>query len=186
MARLVVALILGLLPPPAGQPPATPLRAAPGDQAAAQAPGPPAPRPDLEIVFWYEERRPLDTFRYQVYDVARGEFTPAVEAWLAQLRARYPRYTAYVRAVDLSREAADTRNHKIGSVIIQEFLAVGTEHGYDFGGFVPGRPPRAPAATARRPPPVVPPPAFRTIRSTVPAAAALPFPTPLPYPRPHP
>src|SRR5262249_32781724 len=76
--------------------------AAPG-VGAREAPRP-SPLAALRIVFWYDRDRPLDTFRYRVYDLRKNEFTPEVERWLADVRARFPRFEAYTRDVILSRE----------------------------------------------------------------------------------
>ena len=82
---------------------------------------------DPRIVFWYDDQHPLDTFRYQVYRA--DQYTPAVDAWLVQVRDHFPHYRAYIRTVDPARAASDTRNHAIGQVILQEFMAIGNEHG---------------------------------------------------------
>lgn len=144
--------------------------------------GPPGPAADVRIVFWYDRSRPLDTFRYQVYDLGRGQYTPAVDDWLGLLHRDYPAYAAYARDFDLSRGPEDTRAHRTGAAIVREFLAVGLEHGYDFSGVPPGAgaPPialRALHALPRlrlAPAPNLQPPSF----------GQAPF--PIPYPRPHP
>ena len=59
---------------------------------------------DFKVVFWYRRADPLATFKYQVYDVRKGEYTPAVEAWIQNVQSKYPAYTAFTRDVDLSIE----------------------------------------------------------------------------------
>jgi hypothetical protein len=143
--------------------------------------------PDFKVVFWYDRRRPLDTFKYQVYDLRKSEFTPEVGRWLTLMKEKYPGYEAYAREVVLAREEGGTEKLKIGSAIIREFLVVGTEHGYDFGGYAgmgrfdprdtsqPSRPSRVPSMSRPNRLPASP---------YLPPAASSPF--PLPYPRPHP
>ena len=64
--------------------------AAPGSQATP--PGQPsdaANQTDFKVVVWYNRDRPLETFKYQIYDVRKGEYTPAVDAWLQLFAPRY-------------------------------------------------------------------------------------------------
>jgi hypothetical protein len=136
---------------------------------------------DLKIVFWYDRNRPLDTFHYQVYDLRAGEYTPEVDRWIGNVKARFPHYVAYARAIDLSRESGETEKLKTGSAIKNEFVAIGSSYGYPFGA-----PRSAPSA-------VVP---TRSVRPSRPfhlpvspstlSPQPTPFPTPFPYPRPHP
>lgn len=158
--RWLLCLLVGLLYP------ATPSRAA--DR----------PEPDLRLVVWYDRARPLETFRYQVYDLRRHEFTPKVGAWVARVRASYPRYEVDTRDVVLARERGDTEKLRIGSAVIREFLVLGTAHGYDFGGMTSGGavPPGVPTRPVRPLP-------RRPSHSTSPASPTGPF--PIPYPRPH-
>lgn len=170
MARLLLPLTLAMLPGPPAAPPGTPL----------------PPAPDVRIVFWFDRARPLDTFRYQAYDLARREYTPAVDAWLARLRKEYPGYAAYARDVDASRGQGDTRDHRIGHAILQEFLGVGLQHGYDFGGYLPGIGPSAPLFPSYRPSPALRPTPGRPGLPAGVSPAPTPFPVPFPFPRPHP
>ena len=59
---------------------------------------------DFRVVVWYRRDRPLETFKYQVYDVRKGQYTPAVDAWIQLLRTKYPAYDITIREVDLARE----------------------------------------------------------------------------------
>src|SRR5262249_54571446 len=52
-------------------------------------------RPDLAgidyvVLIWYRRDDPLGTFQYQSYDVRTGEYTPAVDDWLKEMREKYP------------------------------------------------------------------------------------------------
>lgn len=148
--------------------------------AASRAPT----SPELRIAYWYDRRRPLQTFRHQVYDLRRKEYTPEVDRWLALVRERYPGYEAYVRDVSLAKLRGDTENHKIGAAVVDEFLFVGVQHGYDFGP-VPGGPSRLGLSATGRP--GSPLQALPRVGSTQPLSSPMPpFPVPIPYPRPHP
>jgi hypothetical protein len=72
---------------------------------------------DFKVVVWYRRDDALGTFKYQVYDVRKGEYTPAVETWSREVRTKYPAYIVLVRDVDLSREKGETESLKVGSVI---------------------------------------------------------------------
>ena len=43
-------------------------------------------------MIWYRRDRPLETFKYQIYDVRKGQYTPAVDAWVQLLRTKYTTY----------------------------------------------------------------------------------------------
>src|SRR5690242_16769928 len=99
--------------------------------ARAQAPSrpagsvPPSPaRIDFKVVTWFRRDEPLATFKYQIYDVRKGEYTPAVDAWLELMRTKHPAYEVTVRNVDLAREKGQTEMLKVGSVIKRELAAV--------------------------------------------------------------
>ncbi len=87
-------------------------------QSAQRLPG----RADFVVLVWYRRNDPLGTFQHQVYDMRRGEYTEAVEAWIHDIRTKYPAYLVLVRPVDLSREAGQTEQLKVGSVIHRELL----------------------------------------------------------------
>ena len=93
----------------------------------------PASGGEIRILFWFDRARPLDTFKFQAYDLRKQEFTPAVEGWIKATRDTSPGYDAYTRDVDLARERGETENLKIGSVITREFIRVGDRIGYQFG-----------------------------------------------------
>jgi hypothetical protein len=135
--------------------------------------------PDVRIVFWYDRKRPLETFHHQVYNLRKHEYTPAVERWFKRMREQYEGYDAYSRDIVLEREHGDTEKHKIGSAIVREFLIVGSAYGYDFGGF------SAAGVTGFHPTPLRPLPRVG-ISPFIPVAPSVPFPVPYPYPRPHP
>ena len=84
---------------------------------------------DHVVLIWYRRDQPLETFQYQSYDVRKGEYTPAVDDWIALMHAKHPRYLVLVRKVDLSRERGETDQLKIGSVIHRELLIAAAEAG---------------------------------------------------------
>jgi len=160
----------------------------------ANPPGRPAATPghtDFKVVLWYRRDRPLDTFKYQVYDLRKGQYTPAVDAWLQLLRTKYRAYDVMIREVDLAREQGETESLKVGSVIKRELLAAAALEGIVIGDTAPGLQVRTiaprtglPAAPGMigRPAPLGA--SFRSSNDLNPPGPS--FPVPMPYPRPHP
>ncbi len=60
-----------------------------------------ARRIDFKVLVWYRQSDSLGTFKYQVYDVRKGEYTAAVDAWVKNTLTRFPDYFVVVRDVDL-------------------------------------------------------------------------------------
>jgi hypothetical protein len=85
------------------------------DLPPTAAPGP----PEYKVAFWFDRRDPLNTFRFQAYDLRKGEYAPAVDEWLAVMRASYPGYRAYVKEVR-ARSVSE-----LTTAILAENLAVG-------------------------------------------------------------
>ena len=107
----------------------------------ANPPGRPAATPghtDFKVVVWYRRDRPLDTFKYQVYDLRKGQYTPAVDVWIQLPRTKYPGYDVTIREVDLAREQGETESLKVGSVIKRELMAAAALEGIVIGDTVPG------------------------------------------------
>ena len=167
-----------------------------GPGAAASQAGSPAPpsatsrHADFKVAIWYRRDRPLDTFRYQIYDLRKGQYTEAVDDWLTLMRTSFPTYEAVVRDVDLAREKGETESLKVGSIIRQELLAAAALEGVFIGGAAggpsrslyprPGLPP-APEWVGRPFPPA------RGLPGTIDLNPPRPsYPVPVPYPRPHP
>jgi hypothetical protein len=151
------------------------------DRAARQAAG----DADFKVLFWYRRTDPLGTFRYQIYDLRKGEYTAAVETWIKNLETKYSAFTAIVRDVALRREKGETEMLKVGAVIKRELLVVTALSGVDIGG----------ASYSSRARPILPQSAPQGTfpRSNLPSVdrsflnpSPIPFPVPLPYPRPHP
>ncbi|KAJ3058103.1 hypothetical protein HK102_010691, partial [Quaeritorhiza haematococci] len=88
-SRHVASLILG----------ATAFYGAVAIAQEAPRPEPAAPRADYKVVAWFDLARPIASFQYQVYDVRKGDYTPAVEAWVAMMAAKFPNYDVAVRDV---------------------------------------------------------------------------------------
>ena len=137
---------------------------------------------EIRIVYWFDKGRPLDTFKFQAYDLRKTEFTPDVERWLSATKAKFPAYEVYTRDVDLSRERGETDKLKIGSAIVREFLIVGDQHGYTFGPYSGPSVGRTEVVQPRQMRPItrsgMPP-----LNPVMPSTSS---PFPFPYPRPHP
>jgi hypothetical protein len=159
--------------------------------SSPQGDPPPAPAatPEYRVAVWYDRARPLDSFRYQVYDLRKGEYTRAVDDWVALLQARFPGYEVRVRDVFLAREKGATEKLRVGSVLNRELLAAAASEG-----IVPGE--------SLRPRGIERPDAVLRLLPRMPGPRLLPglvssgridhgppppsFPVPVPYPRPHP
>ena len=106
------------------------------------------------------ESRPLETFKYQIYDVRKGEYTPAVDAWVQLMRTKYTAYYVAIRDVDLAREHGDTDQLKVGAVVKRELMVAAALEGVVVGNGLPRpqlagncartRAPRAPGMIDRR------------------------------------
>jgi hypothetical protein len=151
---------------------------------------------DYRVVIWFDKSRPIETFRYQAYDLRANQYTKAVEDWLRLIASRYPGYQAYTRDVDLAQERGATDAQKVGSAMVRDLMAAAAYYGgVEFGG--PRRitgvgPSPTPRPSAPGPlMPSIPPQPFGSIgRANFPpvdlSPLSPPFPVPIPYPRPHP
>ena len=74
---------------------------------------------EFKVAYWFDRRDPLNTFRFQAYDLRKGEYTAAVDEWLRRMKTSYPRYEAYVKEV-----RAQSRSD-LATAILNENLAVG-------------------------------------------------------------
>ncbi len=151
------------------------------------------PRVDYKVVVWFRRAQPIDTFQYQVYNLRKKEYTPAVDDWVAMMKKKHPGYEVAVRDVDVARETGPNDTRKIGAVVHRELLAAAAVEGVFLG---PMAPPlqTAPSYRSRAP--------FDTsimMRGPLPGYGYSPtlpmlyqnplppgFPVPMPYPRPHP
>jgi hypothetical protein len=148
-----------------------------------------AERPDFKVLVWYRRNDPLGTFKYEVYDVRKGEYTAAVDAWIRSIEKSYPAYLVVVRGVDLKQEHGETEKLKVGSVIKRELMVAAGMSGV----FLDGGASVSPGLGASRAPG---PAAGMGSLNRPPGSAGLdrsylnplptPFPVPIPYPRPHP
>ncbi len=140
---------------------------------------------DFGVVFWYRRADPLATFQYQIYDLRKGEYTPAVETWIKDVEKKYPAYTAFMRNVNLAIEQGETEKLKVGAVIKRELTVAAALTGVILGSPInsSARPFESlqglgSPATRRSSP-------ISSDRSFL-NPAPIPFPVPVPYPRPHP
>jgi hypothetical protein len=157
----------------------------PGECAARSRTTPSARRnADFTVLLWYRRADPLASFKYQVYDLRKGEYTPAVDVWIKDVQVKYPAYTAFIRDVDLAVEKAETDLLKVGAVIKRELLVAAALSGVVLGSPINshGRriepPQNSSPRTDRRAG------ALSIDRSFL-NPSPTPFPVPLPYPRPH-
>ncbi len=123
--RVLSALLVAALP--------WPIRAVacgPGEAAGR----PRAPHIDFKVLVWYRLDDPLGTFKYQAYDLRKGQYTSAVNAWVKETRARFPAYVVIVREVDLEREKGQTEQLKVGTVIKRELAVAAGAAGVLLGG----------------------------------------------------
>ena len=140
---------------------------------------------DFKVLVWYRRDDALGTFQYQVYDLRKGEYSAAVDAWIKDIPAKYPAYIVLVRDVDLKRAKGETEMLKVGWVIKRELMVAAAMSGVVLGGpptINPGPPdslhnlaPRANLQPGR----------VSSDRSFLNQNPTL-FPVPVPYPRPHP
>jgi len=150
-----------------------------------------AERPDFKVLVWYRRNDPLGTFKYEVYDVRKGEYTAVVDAWVRNIETSYPAYLVVVRGVDLKREQGETERLKVGSVIKRELMvAAGMSGVFPDGGASVG--PGPGLGVSRAPGPAA---SMGSLNRPLGSAGLdrsylnpmpTPFPVPIPYPRPHP
>ncbi len=150
-----------------------------------------AERLDFTVLVWYRRNDPLRTFKYEIYDVRKGEYTAAVDAWVRNIETNYPAYLVVVRGVNLKRERGETEKLKVGSVIKRElFVAAGMSGVFLDGGASVG--PGPGLGVSRTPGPDT---KMGSLNRPLGAAGIdrsylnplpTPFPVPVPYPRPHP
>jgi hypothetical protein len=88
---------------------------------------------DFKVLVWYRRADPVATFKYEIYDVRKGEYTSKVDDWIETVRTKYPGFYAVVRDVDLSREMGETELLRVGSVISRELNIAATSAGIVFG-----------------------------------------------------
>jgi hypothetical protein len=152
----------------------------------------------FKVVIWYDRSRPFDTFRSQAYNLARGEYTQAVEDWRVMLERSYPGYTVLVRDVavtggDPAQKVAatvDDEKYALARLILQKYrVENGNNATYDAGyhGLANLTTPRrnANGYPFKNPIPGAP----RLPYFGGPSGASRPsylYPNPFPYPRPHP
>jgi hypothetical protein len=176
----VLASVMGIL---------TGITAAQTAPATRRPPSP--PRIDYKVLIWYRRDRPLDTFKYQIYDIRKGEYTPAVDAWIELMRSKHPAYVVMERDVDLRREKGETEALKVGSVVMRELTAAASLEGIVVGGGAQGTlsPPLAsgPGRSRSSSLPGQPySPGMTLPRSVDINPPDYSYPVPMPYPRPHP
>ena len=92
-----------------------------------------APHTDYKVLIWYRKNDSLGTFKFEIYDVRKGEFTPEVDDWIKNIKAKYPAYYVALRDVDLSRELGATDLLRVGKVIDREVAVAAALAGVPYG-----------------------------------------------------
>jgi hypothetical protein len=117
--------------------PASTATAGPGQAAAHSLLGTAAARflkaGDFKVLVWYRKDDSLRTFKYEIYDLRKGEYTPGVDEWIKNVRAKFPAYYVKVRDVDLKREMGESERFKVGSVVKRELFAAAALAGIVIG-----------------------------------------------------
>jgi tetratricopeptide (TPR) repeat protein len=78
--------------------------------------------PDFKVVFWYDRTRPADPLRHQAYDLRKGAYTPAVDAWVRESATKWPNLVVRVVEVRLSREPGRSERDELDAAIARERL----------------------------------------------------------------
>ncbi|MFI5454043.1 MAG: hypothetical protein ACHRXM_01190 [Isosphaerales bacterium] len=113
----------------------------PGEAAAgAHAARPPARNAEFKVIVWYRRDDPLGTFKYEVYDLRRNQDIEKIDAWINEVRTKYPAYILSVHDVELKREVGATESLKVGSVIQRELTIAAGLAGIVVGGGFERRP----------------------------------------------
>jgi hypothetical protein len=152
----------------------------------------------IKLVLWYDRARPFETFRFRAYDLGKGEYTKAVDDWMALMERSYPGYTVAVRDLPAmegdpaGRIAAAVEDEKLAlaRLILEKYSMGSPRRNLTYGSGYSGFSWSPQSSVLNR---NVSPFANAIPRSLYPLGAAhtVPsqpylFPTPMPYPRPHP
>jgi hypothetical protein len=107
----------------------------PGEAAAgARAVDRHARKADFKVLVWYHQKDPLGTFKYEIYDLRREQEIAKIEAWINEMRTKYPAFIVLVHDVDLARQRGATESLKVGSVIQNELAIAAARAGIITGG----------------------------------------------------
>src|SRR5579864_1124329 len=120
-------------PAEASQPSAPAQRSSPLDSNRPMQGGPNAAgssaAPAFKMVVWFEKKNPVQTFKYELYDVRKGQYTPAVDKWLKKVAHDFPDYEVYVREIDLDKEKGKTEQEKVSSAVGKELMVTAVYFG---------------------------------------------------------
>jgi hypothetical protein len=92
-----------------------------------------SPHADYKVLIWYRRSDSLGTFKFEIYDVRKGEYTAEVDEWIKDVRARFPEHYVALRDVDLTREKGATDLLKVGKVIDREVAIAASRSGIVIG-----------------------------------------------------
>jgi hypothetical protein len=88
---------------------------------------------DFKVLVWYRKTDSLGTFKFEIYDQRKGEYTPQVDDWIKNVQTNYPAYYVVVRDVDLKREKGATDLLRVGKVINRELVVAASLAGIAIG-----------------------------------------------------
>jgi hypothetical protein len=102
----------------------------PGEASAARrsVPGP-ARNAEFKVLVWYHQNDPLGTFKCEIYDLRREQNIAGIDAWVKEMRAKFPLYVVSATDVDLKRAEGATEALKVGSVIKRELMIAAARAG---------------------------------------------------------
>jgi hypothetical protein len=85
----------------------------------------PAPTPPTgqayKVAFWYLSDQPVSSLKYQVYDVAKGQYdAKAVDRWSREILDHHPEYGAYIRDISTEGQPGATEAERLDAAIATE------------------------------------------------------------------
>ena len=89
----------------------------------AQAQADPAKPPGeaYKVAFWYDADQPVTSLKYQVYNLAKGEYDEkAVSRWFRSILDNDPNHGAYIRDIQTAGLPGATEQERLASAIENE------------------------------------------------------------------
>jgi hypothetical protein len=83
-----------------------------------------SPKPPVgtyKVAFWYDADQPVTSIKYQVYDLAKGEFDEkAVDRWFHSILDHDPKHGAYIREIQTAGFPGATEQERLANAIENE------------------------------------------------------------------
>jgi hypothetical protein len=74
-----------------------------------------------KVAFWYLADQPVSSLKYQVYDVAKGQYdAKAVDRWSRDILDHHPEYGAYIREISTEGQPGATEAERLDAAIATE------------------------------------------------------------------